>query len=206
MKTARQLHTATLLPSGMVLVAAGFSTLGPVNSAEIYDPASGSWAATGSLNTARDEHTAILLSNGMVLVAGGANGSGIPLASAELYDPGIGITRKVEGRGAVDNQGNEVTFRFRASQSDDNSNLGQFSFCDPAAGVCLTNGRIQSLSITGNSAEFSGSGRVQDVGRVTFNVSVTDNGSGGTSDTISVSLSNGYSASGTLTSGEIRIQ
>ncbi len=65
-------HTATLLPNGKVLVAGGFNggfTI--LTSAELYDPASGSWTATGSLNTARAYHTATLLPNGKVLVAGG---------------------------------------------------------------------------------------------------------------------------------------
>ena len=56
----------------MVLVAGGFDTdLNASASAELYDPASGTWTATGSLNTARYYHTATLLPNGMVLVAGG---------------------------------------------------------------------------------------------------------------------------------------
>src|SRR5439155_10886845 len=51
---------------------------------------SGTWTATGNLNTARFLHTATLLPNGKVLVAGGAASSGIPSASAELYDPASG--------------------------------------------------------------------------------------------------------------------
>ena len=39
-----------------------------------------------------------------------------------------------DGSGAFDNQGNEVTFRFRATEADDGSKLGHFEFCDPAAG------------------------------------------------------------------------
>ena len=94
LNTARALHTATLLPSGMVLVAGGHDgpTFAPsfevLSSAELYDPASGTWTVTGSLNTARYLHTATLLPNGMVLVAAGYRFDF--LASAELYDPASG--------------------------------------------------------------------------------------------------------------------
>ena len=71
--------------------------------------------------------------------------------------------------------------------------------------MCMTKGKIQSLSITGINAEFSGKARLEDGTRVTFDVSVTDNGEPGRLDTISITLSNGYSAGGTLTSGDIRI-
>ena len=87
--TARDCHTATLLPNGKVLVAGGYDSSGYLASAELYDPASGTWTATGSLATARDDHTATLLPNGKVLVAGGFDSSGA-LASAELYDPASG--------------------------------------------------------------------------------------------------------------------
>ena len=80
MAEARSLHTATLLPSGNVLVAGG----GVENStAELYDPATGSFSITGGMEIGRSGHTATLLPNGSVLVAGGGIFAG--LASAELY-------------------------------------------------------------------------------------------------------------------------
>ena len=83
---ARSDHTATLLPNGKVLVAAGFAANLRLSSAELYDPVSGMWSATGNLTITREMHTATLLPNGKVLVAGGDNGSAF-LVSAELYDP-----------------------------------------------------------------------------------------------------------------------
>jgi len=54
MDTARNRHTATLLPSGKVLVAGGYTSIGGyLNSAELYDPAAGTWTATGSMGTER---------------------------------------------------------------------------------------------------------------------------------------------------------
>ena len=92
MDTARDGHTATLLPNGEILVAGGAandnSTVS-LASAELYDPATDTWSATGSMAEARAWHTAILLSNGKVLVAGGINNDD-DLYSAELYDPATG--------------------------------------------------------------------------------------------------------------------
>jgi N-acetylneuraminic acid mutarotase len=98
MPTPRQGHTATLLPDGKVLVAGGTGSNNGTGSnsalasAELYDPRSGSWTATGSMVTPRQFHTATLLPDGRVLVAGGTgnNVTGKPLASAELYDPSSG--------------------------------------------------------------------------------------------------------------------
>ena len=80
MAEARTFHTATLLPTGKVLVAGG----GQANStAEAYDPATGFFRTTGGMEIGRSGHTATLLPNGSVLVAGGGIFAG--LASAELY-------------------------------------------------------------------------------------------------------------------------
>jgi N-acetylneuraminic acid mutarotase len=93
----RELHTATLLPNGKVLVAGGanapITSGGHLKSAELYDPATGLWTATGSMSAARILHTMTLLADGKVLVAGGSNDktSNTFLASAELYDPATGM-------------------------------------------------------------------------------------------------------------------
>jgi hypothetical protein len=80
-------HTATLLPDGKVLIAGGNRTcvigsrcLTP-EQAEIYDPATGTFTATGSMNTVSAYRDAVLLPNGKVLIAG---------SSVELYDPSTG--------------------------------------------------------------------------------------------------------------------
>ena len=90
LRVIRDSHTATLLPSGKVLVTGGvyFSAK---NGAELYDPVSGTWAPTSDVSTPRHfGHTATLLSDGTVLVAAGASEAGTPTAldSAELYVDG----------------------------------------------------------------------------------------------------------------------
>jgi hypothetical protein len=84
MNISRRQHTATLLPSGNVLVAGG-STPAAVTSAELFDPKTGTWKLTGSLITRHSLHTATLLPDGKVLVASGRANS-----AAELYDPASG--------------------------------------------------------------------------------------------------------------------
>ena len=97
MGTARYATSLTLLRDGKVLLVGGDTVTHFFNpsvaSAELYDPATGSWTPTGSMSTVRSWHTATLLGNGKVLVVGGANENDTQsygLASAELYDPGTG--------------------------------------------------------------------------------------------------------------------
>jgi len=93
--TPRDCHTATLLPNGQVLIAGGENVISgnqnTLSSAELYNPATGTWTATGSMNTAREYLMGTLLANGQVLVAGGDGGyieEGY--TSAELYNPATG--------------------------------------------------------------------------------------------------------------------
>ena len=95
MTSARARHTATLLPNGKVLVTGGLNgnaTPAVHASAELYDPATGTWSPTGNLMHPRCNHTGTLLQSGKVLVAGGNNqgASGAAVTTAELYDPSTG--------------------------------------------------------------------------------------------------------------------
>jgi hypothetical protein len=94
MKTPRGDHTAARLADGRVLMAGGShdSEVGNLAQAELYDPATGRFTATGSVATVRSDATATLLSDGRVLIAGGFHPGFPPSAidSAELYDPTTG--------------------------------------------------------------------------------------------------------------------
>jgi Tol biopolymer transport system component len=106
-------QTATLLADGRVLMAGGITGPRPVASvsvvlasyrtailadtssnvlasAELYDPATGTFSRTGSMNDFRDSHTATLLGDGRVLVVGGGGEGYASRTSAELYDPTTG--------------------------------------------------------------------------------------------------------------------
>jgi hypothetical protein len=82
-------HVAVLLNNGLVLIAGGYATTTQVASAELYDPATGTFAGTGSMAHARAHATATLLPDGTVLVTGGWAVSS-PLNTAEVYDPATG--------------------------------------------------------------------------------------------------------------------
>lgn len=91
---ARTLHTAALLTSGKVLIAGGasqFDGSNPLSSSELYDPASRSFTASGSM---ADPHLKLpdgaSLLDGRVLIMGGA-------AAVEIFDSKTGTFRVVSG-------------------------------------------------------------------------------------------------------------
>jgi hypothetical protein len=95
MASPRVYFTATSLPNGKVLVVGGVNSLNwqtwtVLATAEVYDPASGTFSPTGNLITPRYSHSASLLANGKVLIAGGYDSNLKILASAEIYDPATG--------------------------------------------------------------------------------------------------------------------
>jgi hypothetical protein len=58
-----------------------------LESAELYNPGSGTFRTVGQMMSAHDSHTATLLGDGRVLIAGGFSGASGVTATAELFDP-----------------------------------------------------------------------------------------------------------------------
>ena len=85
----RNTHTATRLPSGNVLIAGGTGSAGVLGSAEMYNPVTRTFSATGSLSP-RLSHRATILTNGKVLVSGGNNGT-TALSSTQIYNPDTSV-------------------------------------------------------------------------------------------------------------------
>ncbi|MDX1624194.1 MAG: kelch repeat-containing protein [Gemmatimonadota bacterium] len=94
MATARATHTATLLPSGEVLITGGCRQGCETWSAatEIYDPETNTFREGPEMSDVRAAHAATLLKGGRVLVSGGwsyeePGSETATVASAEIYDP-----------------------------------------------------------------------------------------------------------------------
>ena len=90
MSVPRWSHSMTALADGRVLLVGGFAnnspSAPPLQSAEIYNPATGTWTMAATPGFARANHHAVSLPQGQVLVTGGNDATNC-LGSAEIYDP-----------------------------------------------------------------------------------------------------------------------
>jgi hypothetical protein len=186
MGTARIESTSTLLSDGRVLIVGGgawsdyYSIGGDYTSAEIYDPATGQFSPTGSMNSGRHAHSATLMSDGRVLIVGGADGflGMVPTRfrdSADVYDPKTG-TFSATGSMATTRENSSATllpdgrvliaggdvFLERQDGLYVDANA-QAELYDPAAGTFSPGGSMTTAR-SGQTATLLADGRVLIVG------------------------------------------
>jgi hypothetical protein len=198
---ARKAHTAALQPDGKVLVAGAVAS--NFVSTELYDPATGTWSMTGAMSVQRSKHTMTLLPDGTTLVAGGFKEFFGELKSAEIYTPGFAEGTHVSGSGGIPNG---AGFNMDITRTNGRPS-GFITYYDGAGGVSFSRARLRRLTISGNTATITGNAKLDNTqGNVSFTVTAVDNSTNGSTDTFNITLSNGYSAGGTLTAGNVVIQ
>jgi N-acetylneuraminic acid mutarotase len=217
MAAARSNHTATLLPNGKVLVAAGVNSANPViilSSAELYDPATGTWSTTGSMATARKLHTATLLSNGKDLVAGGTT-SGSDLTSAELYDPATG-TWSTTGSMATARKSHTATLLSNgrilvAGGNGSSGNLATAELYDPTLGTWSTTGSMTGTR-KAHTATLLSNGEVLAAGGIggtnsdsQAGAELYDPATGTWSTTASMAVARGFHSGTMLSNGKVLV-
>jgi hypothetical protein len=169
-------HAATVLPSGKVLIAGGF-TLGistrdpdPVRtSAELYDPFTGIFTPTGTMAGAGGgPFTAILLASGKVLIAPRYD-DGL-WSQGEIYDPSTGTFSSTANPPAccvwtaTQLMNDSVLFAYNRSGSAD--------LYDPASGIFTTLANITPFRI-GHTATLLSDGNVLFAGGTSSDITDT---------------------------------
>lgn len=108
MPAARRNFTGGTLPDGRILLCGGKSPdygVEAVNTAYIYNPASGTWVSAPAMPAAKKDHLGVRLENGKIYVAGGADNANNVVATAYIFDPSTmtwaAVANLPEGRQAA---------------------------------------------------------------------------------------------------------
>jgi len=210
----REYGTATLLNSGKVLIAGGFTNGYPnmPRSAQLYDPSSGRLVPTGSMKTGRQCFTATLLQDGRVLVAGGDVGGCEAIdnafSSAEIYDPASG---KFTPTGSMTTPRASATATLLANGevlivggTDGNTDLASAELYDPETGTFKPTGSMSEVR-TERMATLLRNGRVLVVGGGDSSAEVYDPSTGKFSLTGSMSADRSECVAVRLSDGRVLI-
>lgn len=167
MGSARSQHAAVFLPTGKLLVVGGVASTGFVDSAELFDPATGTWSSAGASGVSANITSAVLLPNGRVLVVGDRS------QAVRLYDPIAGtwstgasmaVTRGLStstllesGKVLVAGGSNDATAELYDPDTDTFTQTGSMLAPHRAhVATRLTNGKVLVVSGATDSTEVAG--------------------------------------------------
>jgi uncharacterized delta-60 repeat protein len=204
MGSARLWHTATLLPNGKVLIAGGATNGGPTPP-RLYDPASGTFSATGTTGV-RYLHTATLLRNGKVLFVGGAGSSG-QLALSELYDSASGTFSPSGTLGTARREHTATLLtngKVLIAGGYSGSTLNSAELYDPASGTFSATGPMASPR-SSHTATLLPDGKVLITGGGTNSSALYDPASGTFSATGPMAISRSSHSATLLPNGKVLI-
>jgi hypothetical protein len=113
---------------------------------------------------------------------------------------------KITGGGWIEVLGGRGTFGLTARTSDSGTPAGNVTYQDHGLQDRTVNSTtITTVTVSGNCAQIAGNATVNGTGSVGFQVQVCDNGEPGNTDTFSIAMSDGYTAAGVLSGGNIQI-
>jgi hypothetical protein len=153
MTAPRSQHTATRLLDGRVLIAGG-----GLASAELYDPMSHKFSATGSMMLAQDMRSATLLANSMLPNYGKVLMTGGDEVISELYDPTAG-TFTATGSTVVPHLGQTATLLQNGQVLVAGGETASAEVYNPSTGAFTATGSM-AVSRTGHTATLLPDGRV----------------------------------------------
>ncbi|HUQ05640.1 MAG TPA: kelch repeat-containing protein [Kofleriaceae bacterium] len=174
---ARFQFGVALLASGKVLVTGGQPRPGgdvvALASAELYDPATDRFTATGALGSTRSGHTTTVLRDGRVLVIGGRDSSCVLgcaprfWATAELYDPETGMftptgsmaIERADHTATLLDDGRVLVAGGLSPGAGDSDIADTLESYDPATGMFSPAGTLQKRR-TEHTATVLGDGRI----------------------------------------------
>jgi hypothetical protein len=152
MTEPRRSHRATRLFDGRVLIVGGRNSTGILSSAELYDPDTKSFSATGSMAAARSSPRGTRLPDGRVLISGGIGTGNNAVLGTELYDPSTG-TFTSAGNSAVARESDRGTLLdngtvlFSGGISGENAGFVTYAsteLYDVASGTFVLTGNLQT--------------------------------------------------------------
>jgi hypothetical protein len=118
------------------------------------------------------------------------------------------VSESVTGGGWIKKNNQKVNFGFNAKKQN-GSVKGELNMVDRSTGkpIQFKSTSLNSLVVNSDlrSAYFTGKVQINGRGNYTFRVDVADNDNSGSTDTFKITLSNGYTAYGTLAGGNIVI-